>query len=42
LLPIFQIDYIFASQKFQVMNYQIVKQKLSDHYPVWSDLRLKP
>ncbi|WP_312186457.1 endonuclease/exonuclease/phosphatase family protein [Sphingobacterium sp.] len=42
LLPIFQIDYIFASQKFQIMNYQIVKQKLSDHYPVWSDLRLKP
>jgi endonuclease/exonuclease/phosphatase family metal-dependent hydrolase len=42
LLPIFQIDYIFASPKFQVMNYQIVKQKLSDHYPVWSDLRLKP
>lgn len=38
--PNFQIDYIMASQEFQVQNFHIVAKKLSDHYPIWSDLRL--
>ncbi|MFC3197203.1 endonuclease/exonuclease/phosphatase family protein [Parapedobacter deserti] len=38
--PNFQIDYILASPEFEVLHYQIVKEKLSDHYPVWADLRL--
>ncbi len=40
LMPIFQIDYIFCSKKFQVDNYGIVKERLSDHYPIWADLGL--
>lgn len=38
--PNFQIDYILASVPFKVRHYQIVKAKLSDHYPVWADLEL--
>lgn len=40
LIPIFQIDYIFCSKQFVVGNYGILKEKLSDHYPIWADLRL--
>ncbi|UIR56174.1 endonuclease/exonuclease/phosphatase family protein [Sphingobacterium sp. SRCM116780] len=40
MLPIFQIDYIFASTNFEILSYHIIKKKLSDHYPIWSDLRL--
>ena len=40
-VPIFQIDYILASPQFEVMNYQIIKQKISDHYPILADLSLK-
>ncbi|HEY5326434.1 MAG TPA: endonuclease/exonuclease/phosphatase family protein [Mucilaginibacter sp.] len=39
--PNFQIDYIMASPQFDVLNYQIIEKKLSDHYPVRSDLILK-
>lgn len=38
--PNFQIDYILASQEFKVKNFQIVPHKLSDHFPIWSDLQL--
>lgn len=38
--PNFQIDFIWASPDFDVKSYQIVKKKLSDHYPVWADLVL--
>ncbi len=38
--PNFQIDYILSSKAFQVHHYQIIKTKLSDHYPVWADLQL--
>ncbi len=40
MLPIFQIDYIFCSPQFQVENYQIIKQELSDHYPLMADISL--
>lgn len=40
MFPIFQIDYIFCSKQFEVDNYGILKEKLSDHYPIWADLRI--
>lgn len=39
--PNFQIDYIATTKDFEVMNYRIVEARLSDHFPVRSDLRLK-
>jgi endonuclease/exonuclease/phosphatase family metal-dependent hydrolase len=39
--PNYQIDYIMASNRFDVLNYNILKQKLSDHYPIYADLNLK-
>src|SRR5690606_4835784 len=39
--PNFQIDYIMPSRQFEIKNYRIIKKKLSDHYPVRTDLELK-
>jgi endonuclease/exonuclease/phosphatase family metal-dependent hydrolase len=39
--PNYQIDYIMASPQFDVLDYHITEKKLSDHYPVCSDLVLK-
>lgn len=39
-LPL-QIDYILASKQFDVLNYQVLEEEISDHKPVISDLRLK-
>lgn len=39
--PNFQIDYILTSPEFSIKNYLIVDKKLSDHYPVRTDLELK-
>jgi endonuclease/exonuclease/phosphatase family metal-dependent hydrolase len=39
--PNYQIDYIMASPQFDVKDYQIIEKRLSDHYPVTSDLILK-
>jgi endonuclease/exonuclease/phosphatase family metal-dependent hydrolase len=39
--PNYQIDYIMASKQFNVVNYNIVEKRLSDHYPVYSDLLLR-
>jgi len=38
--PNYQIDYIMASKQFEVASYQIIEKKLSDHYPLRSDLIL--
>lgn len=40
--PNFQIDYIAATKDIDVLNHRIIKAKLSDHFPVRSDLRLNP
>ena len=40
--PNFQIDYIAATKDFKVINQHIVEAKLSDHFPVRSDLSLNP
>ncbi len=39
--PNYQIDYILAQPKFEVINYLVLKKKLSDHYGIRADLRLK-
>ncbi|RZJ79801.1 MAG: endonuclease [Flavobacterium sp.] len=38
--PNFQIDYIATTKDFDVINHHVSKDKLSDHFPVRSDLRL--
>jgi len=38
--PNYQIDYIMASPQFDVASYQIIEKKLSDHFPLRSDLIL--
>ncbi|MGY0040117.1 hypothetical protein [Pedobacter sp. NJ-S-72] len=38
--PNFQIDYISATKKFKVINHRIIQSRLSDHFPVRSDLRI--
>jgi endonuclease/exonuclease/phosphatase family metal-dependent hydrolase len=38
--PNYQIDYIMASPEFGIASYKVIEQKLSDHYPVRSDLSL--
>lgn len=40
--PNFQIDYIATTKTIDVINYHIIEAKLSDHFPVRSDLRLNP
>ena len=39
--PNYQIDYVMASPVFDVTGYNIIQQKLSDHYPVYADMVLK-
>lgn len=39
--PNYQIDYIMATRQFDIANYHIIEEKLSDHYPVRSDVILK-
>ncbi len=38
--PNFQIDYILCSPEFEIKSYLTIHKKLSDHYPVISDLVL--
>jgi endonuclease/exonuclease/phosphatase family metal-dependent hydrolase len=40
-VPNYQIDYIMCSPAFNVLNYRVIEKRLSDHYPVRSDLVLK-
>jgi len=39
--PNYQIDYILTSPRFNVADYRVIEKRLSDHYPVYSDLMLK-
>jgi len=38
--PNYQIDYIMASPQFEVATYKIIEKKLSDHYPLRSNVIL--
>lgn len=40
MFPNFQIDYIATTKEFDVINHYVTNAKLSDHFPVRSDLRL--
>ena len=37
--PNFQIDYISATPGLKIMNHRVIEARLSDHFPVRSDLR---
>jgi endonuclease/exonuclease/phosphatase family metal-dependent hydrolase len=39
--PHLQIDYILCHPRFNILNYQVITQKVSDHYPIISDLLLQ-
>ena len=39
--PNFQIDYIATTKDIDVVNYQVNRIKLSDHFPVRADLKIK-
>ena len=39
--PNYQIDYIMAGQQFDIINYMVIRKKLSDHYPVIGDMVLR-
>lgn len=39
--PNYQIDFIMPTKNFKVADYRIIEKKLSDHFPVFSDLMLK-
>lgn len=41
ILPTLRIDYCFADKRFKVMQCKVIQQKLSDHYPVITDLTWK-
>ncbi len=40
-LPDFQIDYVLVQPYFSVLNYNVIRKKLSDHYPVVVTLGIK-
>jgi endonuclease/exonuclease/phosphatase family metal-dependent hydrolase len=40
--PNYQIDYIMTSKQFDIRSYGVIRKKLSDHYPVYSDVVLTP
>jgi len=40
--PNFQIDYIAVTKDIEVLNHRVIEAKLSDHFPLRSDLRLTP
>ncbi len=40
-IPFLRIDYVFASSDFEVRSHEVVKEKLSDHYPVVVSLEVK-
>jgi endonuclease/exonuclease/phosphatase family metal-dependent hydrolase len=41
ILPMLRIDYCLPDQRFNVTNCTVIQQKLSDHYPVITDLQWK-
>jgi endonuclease/exonuclease/phosphatase family metal-dependent hydrolase len=38
--PVLRIDNIFEDKKIEVLQFQLIKKKLSDHFPILADLRL--
>ena len=38
--PVLRIDNIFADKKMDVLQFQLIKKKLSDHFPILADLQM--
>ena len=38
--PVLRIDNIFADEKMEVLQYQLIKKKLSDHFPIIADVQI--
>jgi len=41
IAPTLRIDYCLADKRFKITNCTVINQKLSDHYPVLTDLQWK-
>ena len=41
ILPMLRIDYCLADQRLKIKNCTVITQKLSDHYPIVTDLQWK-
>ena len=41
ILPTLRIDYCLADKRLKVVNCTVIKEKLSDHYPIVTDLKWK-
>jgi endonuclease/exonuclease/phosphatase family metal-dependent hydrolase len=41
ILPLLRIDYCLVDKRLKVTNCTVIKQKLSDHYPVIADIKWK-
>lgn len=41
ILPLLRIDYCLADKRLNVLNCVVINQKLSDHYPVITDMQWK-
>ncbi len=39
-VPAGRIDYIWHDENFKTNSFSVVKEVLSDHYPIWSDIKL--
>ncbi|HSI91383.1 MAG TPA: endonuclease/exonuclease/phosphatase family protein, partial [Adhaeribacter sp.] len=42
LIPLLRIDYILHHRRFRSSGFQVIKQDLSDHYPIMCRLELSP
>ena len=40
-LPLLRIDYSFLDQHFEVLSHRIIRKKMSDHYPIITNIALK-
>lgn len=41
ILPLFRIDHVLVSKDFNVQSHKIIHEKISDHYPVVTEVSLK-
>ncbi len=41
LSPVLRIDNIFVDHKMEVLQFQLIKKKLSDHFPIIADVQMR-
>lgn len=39
-IPFLRIDYILTNPSFEIQKFEIVNNKISDHFPVYSEIGL--